>query len=136
MEIQNECEATVAVFVAVIGIDGKLTEFEIDKISGVLAQCRRFSNYDLNHSLRRVFHLKEQYSIEDLIRMAVPLIGDDFIKTFYAVLCDVLCSDGRTSDTDIELLAMVALELNLEEDEYLPIAKTFMIRHAWNIHLE
>jgi uncharacterized tellurite resistance protein B-like protein len=136
MTIQNEHEAAVAIFVAVIDVDGNLTEFEIQKISNTLVFCSRFRGFDLKSILPKAFHLKNKFGVVEVIKMAAQFIDTEFAKTFYAMLCDILCSDGKTNDTDIQLMAMVASELKLNEEEYLPIATSFMTRYAWNINVE
>jgi hypothetical protein len=135
MQIQNENEAIVSVLVASVHIDDELTDFESEKIAGILVYCRKFKNLEIIAFIRKALLMKMEYGSIELIRIATPFIEENFIKTLYCMVCDVLCADGDTSETDLQLMATIATELQLSEEEYLPIASTFMTRYIWNIHV-
>jgi hypothetical protein len=136
MSIQSENEAIVAILISAIAIDDELSEFEIDKVSNALGLCIKFKGLELKETFRKVLTLKNEYGSVELIRMSVPYVEEPFMKTLYAIVCDILCSDGNTSDTDIQLMAFVASELHLPEEVYLPIATSFMTRYIWNVPIE
>jgi hypothetical protein len=135
MQVENENEAIVSVLVASVHIDDELTDFESEKIASILVYCRKFKNLEIISFIRKALLMKMEYGSIELIRRATPFIEESFIKTLYCMVCDVLCADGDTSETDLQLMAMIATELQLPEEKYLPIASTFMARYNWNIHI-
>lgn len=133
MYIETENEAIVAVLIAAISIDGELSDFEINKVAQTLAYCRKFQNQELGETFKKTMILNREMGSVELIRAAVPFIEPSFLKTLYAMFCDLLCSDGDTSEMDIQLMALLAGYLELPESEYLPVASTFMARYLWNV---
>jgi uncharacterized tellurite resistance protein B-like protein len=135
MKIENENEAIVSILVASVYIDDELTEYESEKIASILVYCRKFQDLEIIAFIRKAIIMKMEYDSIELIRRATPFIEENFLKTLYCMICDLLCADGKTSESDIQLMAMIATELQLSEEEYLPIASTFMARYIWNIHV-
>lgn len=135
MKIENENEAIVSVLVASVHIDDELTDYESEKVASILVYCRKFQNLEIIDFIRKALIMKMECGSIELIRTATPFIKENFLKTLYCMVCDLLCADGNTSESDIQLMAMIANELQLPEEEYLPVASTFMARYIWNIHV-
>lgn len=134
MLIQNEQEAVGLLLYSAIGIDGELTDHEAKKISNMLVFCSIFRGHNIQDITRKYFTYQSQYNPVDIIEASTSYISEPFKPTLFAMLCDLLCSDGNTNDTDIALLGMVANKLQI--DDYLPIATTFITRYAFNYNIE
>jgi hypothetical protein len=135
MKVENENEAIVSVLVASVHIDDELTDYESEKVASILVYCRKFQNLEIIDFIRKALIMKMEYGSIELIRMATPFIEGNFLKTLYSMVCDLLCADGHTSETDLQLMAIIATELQLPEEEYFPIVSTFMARYIWNIQV-
>lgn len=134
MQIQTEQEAAGFLLYAAIEIDGKLTDHEIGKISNTLVFCNLFKGHDLKAITQKYFVYKNLYDSVDIIDHSTSHISEVFKPTLFAMLCDLLCSDGNTNETDIALIGLVANKLQIED--YLPIATTFVKRYAFNYDIE
>ena len=135
MKIENENEAFVSVLVASVHIDNELTDYESEKVVSILVYCRKFKNLEIIDFIRKALIMKMEFGSIHLIRMATPFINENLIKTLYCMICDLLCADGNTSESDLQLMGMMATELQISDEEYLPIASTFMARYIWNIQV-
>ena len=135
MEILNEQEAAAVILYSAIEMDGELTEFETGKISNTIVFCSKFKGADFKRLVAKFFYLKTIHNHVDLIKISIPLIQEDFKKTLYARICDLLCSDGNTSDLDINLMSLIASYMGIPNEESVPIATSFMQRYAWNYHV-
>lgn len=132
MQILNEQEAAAFMLYSAIAVDGILTEHETKKVASIIVFCKKFKGVDFNQLVAKFFQLQKLKSPVEIIELAAPLIQDDFKKTFFAIICDLLCSDGKTNDLDISLITVFGSELRLSKEDYLPIAYAFMDRYAWN----
>ena len=132
MLISNEHEAAAFLLYSSIAIDGELTDHELGKVANIIVYCKKFQGVDLKSLITKFFLLKATKQPLEIIEQAAPLIPDDFKKTLFAMLCDLLCSDGETSQLDINLFVLVGNSLKLPKDDFLPIAYAFMDRYAWN----
>lgn len=132
MEILNEQEAAAFILYSVIAIDGELTDYELDKISNIIVYCKKFQGMDFKQLISKFFILKALKSPLEIIEQSAPFIQDNFKKTLFAMVCDLLCSDGETSELDINLLVVIGGTLKMPSDQFLPTAYAFMERYAWN----
>src|SRR5688500_5027861 len=135
MNMLTEQEAAVCIFYTAVSFDGNLTDFEIHKVSNTLVTCRKFEGLDFKEVLAKYFDLKSKFSDIELLKHAARYVTEDFKKTLFAMICDLLCSDGETSDTDVNLMIFMAGHIGIEEEYSTPIANTFMLRYTWNYQI-
>lgn len=132
MEILNEQEAAAFMLYATIAIDGVFTDFEFNKVANILVFCKKFQGVDLKLIGSKFFIMKSVKQPLEIIEQAAPFIQEDFKKTLFAMICDLLCSDGETSELDINLMVLIGGALKLPNEKLLPTAYAFMERYAWN----
>ncbi|MFW8594397.1 tellurite resistance TerB family protein [Cribrihabitans neustonicus] len=126
-------DCLVAVMVAVSASDENIRTSELVAIQSAVNMLPVFADYDMDRVSRvsrTVFDLFEQ---EDGLEALFGLIRDDLPErlheTAYALACDVAASDGKLADTELEFLAEVRYELNIDRLHAAAIERGARARH-------
>jgi tellurite resistance protein len=127
-------DCLVAVMVAVSASDENIRTAELVKIQSAVNMLPVFANYDIdriNRVSQTVFDLFEQ---EDGLDALFGLIREDLPErlweTAYALGCDVAAADGRLAETELEFLAEVRYQLNIDRLHAAAIERGARARHV------
>lgn len=126
-------DCLVALMVAVSASDSNIRTAELVKIQSAVNMLPVFADYDIDRMTRisnTVFDLFEQ---EDGLAALFGLIRDDLperlYETAYALACDVAAADGKLAETELEFLAEVRYELNIDRLHAAAIERGARARH-------
>ncbi|MFW8636540.1 tellurite resistance TerB family protein [Cribrihabitans pelagius] len=126
-------DCLVAVMVAVSASDENIRTSELVAIQSAVNMLPVFADYDMDRVSRvsrTVFDLFEQ---EDGLEALFGLIREDLperlYETAYALACDVAASDGKLAETELEFLAEVRYELNIDRLHAAAIERGARARH-------
>ena len=127
-------DCLVAIMVAVSASDENIRTAELVKIQSAVNMLPVFATYDidrLNRMSQTVFDLFEQ---EDGLDALFGLIRDNLPErlheTAYALACDVAASDGLLDESELEFLAEIRYELNIDRLHAAAIERGARARHV------
>jgi len=127
-------DCLVAVMVAVSASDENIRTSELIEIQSAVNMLPIFANYDIDRIKRMsqtVFDLFEQ---EDGLDALFGLIRDNLPErlheTAYALACDVAASDGKLAESELEFLAEIRYELNIDRLHAAAIERGARARHV------
>ncbi|MEM6680052.1 MAG: tellurite resistance TerB family protein [Pseudomonadota bacterium] len=126
-------DALIAVMIAVAAADEKITDSELDWISGTVNQLPVFENFD-NDRIRNVSALvadllEEEDGLDALIGLVEDALPDHLRETAYALACDVAASDGAVDETEMKLLEMLRYDLRVGRLASAAIERGARARH-------
>ena len=126
-------DALIAVMVAVSAADQRMTDRETASILSIIDLLPVFRGYDRGRIDRVTSTVADLFQREDgldeimgMVRAALPL---HLIETAYALACDVVAADGRAGESELQLLAMLRDELNLDRLTSAAIERGARARH-------
>lgn len=127
-------DCLVAIMVAVSASDENIRTSELMEIQSAVNMLPIFANYDIDRIKRMsqtVFDLFEQ---EDGLDALFGLIRDNLPErlheTAYALACDVAASDGKLAESELEFLAEIRYELNIDRLHAAAIERGARARHV------
>jgi len=127
-------DCLVAIMVAVSASDENIRTSELIEIQSAVNMLPIFANYDIDRIKRMsqtVFDLFEQ---EDGLDALFGLIRDNLperlFETAYALACDVAASDGKLAESELEFLAEIRYELNIDRLHAAAIERGARARHV------
>ncbi|KAE9628305.1 2-dehydro-3-deoxyphosphooctonate aldolase [Parasedimentitalea maritima] len=127
-------DCLVAIMVAVSASDENIRTSELMEIQSAVNMLPIFADYDIDRIKRMsqtVFDLFEQ---EDGLDALFGLIRDNLPErlheTAYALACDVAASDGKLAETELEFLAEIRYELNIDRLHAAAIERGARARHV------
>ncbi|OUS33206.1 2-dehydro-3-deoxyphosphooctonate aldolase [Rhodobacterales bacterium 56_14_T64] len=127
-------DCLVAIMVAVSASDENIRTSELIEIQSAVNMLPIFANYDIDRIKRMsqtVFDLFEQ---EDGLDALFGLIRDNLPErlheTAYALACDVAASDGKLAESELEFLAEIRYELNIDRLHAAAIERGARARHV------
>ncbi|EBA18694.1 hypothetical protein RSK20926_13264 [Roseobacter sp. SK209-2-6] len=126
-------DCLVALMVAVSASDENIRTAELVKIQSAVNMLPVFGDYDIDRVQRvsrTVFDLFEQ---EDGLEALFGLIREDLPErlneTAYALACDVAAADGKLAETELEFLAEMRYELDIDRLHAAAIERGARARH-------
>jgi tellurite resistance protein len=126
-------DALVAVMVAVSVSDETIRTVELVTIEEQVNHLKVFAGYDIDRMRRvsqTVFDLFEEEDGLDalfgLIRQALP---ERLFETAYALACDVAASDGKLGETELQFLAEIRYQLDIDRLHAAAIERGARARH-------
>ncbi|MEM7496582.1 MAG: tellurite resistance TerB family protein [Pseudomonadota bacterium] len=126
-------DALIAVMIAVAAADEKITDSELDWITGTVRQLPVFGGYDTDR-IRNVSGmvadlLEEEDGLDALIGLVEDALPDHLRETAYALACDVAASDGGVDETEMKLLEMIRYDLRVGRLASAAIERGARARH-------
>jgi hypothetical protein len=136
LTIETEQEAAVAMLFSCVMYKHKnLTQSQIDQLSRIVVLCSRFKGTDLNNLTIKAISLQAHQDSKTIIEQSAPFISEEFRETLFAMICEVMTSNGSIDDKDSEVLGMVALYLQIPVERMRIILTAFLIRNKWNVQI-
>ena len=126
-------DALVAVMIAESASDEDITNSELMSITRIVDHMPIFATYDsarIKTVSQIVFDLFEEEdglsALFGLIREALP---EELYETAYAMACDVAAADGRLRQGELEFMAEIRYELNIDRLHGAAIERGAKARH-------
>lgn len=126
-------DALVAVMIAESASDEDITNSELMSITRIVDHMPIFGKYDsgrIKAVSQVVFDLFEEEdglsALFGLIREALP---EELYETAYAMACDVAAADGRLHQGELEFMAEIRYELNIDRLHGAAIERGVRARH-------
>lgn len=128
---QQDC--LVALMVAVSASDENIRTAELIKIQSAVNMLPVFADYDIDRLTRISKTVLDLFEQEDGLEALFGLIREDLperlYETGYALACDVAAADGNLAETELEFLAEVRYELNIDRLHAAAIERGARARH-------
>jgi len=126
-------DALVAVMVAESASDENITNSELMSITRIVDHMPIFADYDsarIKTVSQVVFDL---FEVEDGLDALFGIIRDglpeELYETAYAMACDVAAADGRLRQGELEFMAEIRYELNIDRLHGAAIERGARARH-------
>ncbi len=126
-------DALVAVMVAVSISDATIRTSELLTIEGIVDHLPVFAGYDadrIKNISQTVFDLfEEEDGIDALFGLIRGTLPDRLHETAYALGCDVAAADGRLRQTELQFLAEMRYQLEIDRLHAAAIERGARARH-------
>ncbi len=126
-------DALVAVMIAESASDENITNSELLSITRIVDSMPIFAGYDDTRVKRVAQVVFDLFEVEDgldalfgIVREALP---EDLYETAYAMACDVAAADGRLRQGELEFMAEIRYELNIDRLHGAAIERGARARH-------
>ncbi|MCK4862339.1 MAG: tellurite resistance TerB family protein [Rhodobacteraceae bacterium] len=126
-------DALVAVMVAESASDENITNSELMSITRIVDHMPIFADYDSGRIKTVSQVVFDLFEVEDgldalfgIIRDALP---EELYETAYAMACDVAAADGRLRQGELEFMAEIRYELNIDRLHGAAIERGARARH-------
>ena len=126
-------DALIAVMIAESASDEDITNTELMSITRIVDHMPIFAEYDPGRFKTVAQVVFDLFEIEDgldalfgLIRDALP---EELYETAYAMACDVAAADGRLRQAELEFMAEIRYELNIDRLHGAAIERGARARH-------
>jgi len=127
-------DCLVAIMVAVSASDENMRTAELVEIQSAVNMLPVFADYDIDRIKRMSQTVLDLFEQEDGLDALFGLIRDNLperlFETAYALACDVAASDGRLNATELEFLAEIRYELNIDRLHAAAIERGARARHV------
>ena len=136
LNIENEQEAAVAIlFSCATYKNHNLSQAQIDQLSRMLVLSAKFKSNNLNDLTIKALSLQSKQDSQAIMEQAAPLISEDFRETLFAMVCEVVTSEGTIDESKSEILGMAALYLKLPVERMKMMVTTYLVRNKWNVQI-
>lgn len=136
LTIENEQEAAVAIlFSCAMHKNKSLSQSQIEQLSRMLVLSTRFKGANLNDLSIKALSLQSQQVSQSIIERSAPLISEEFRETLFAMICEVVTSEGVIDETKSEILGMAAMYLHMPVERMKMMLTTYLIRNKWNVQI-
>ncbi|AZV79487.1 2-dehydro-3-deoxyphosphooctonate aldolase [Parasedimentitalea marina] len=126
-------DCLIAIMVAVSASDENIRTSELIEIQSSVNMLPVFADYDIDRIKRMSQTVLDLFEQEDGLDALFGLIRDNLperlFETAYALACDVAASDGRLNETELEFLAEIRYELNIDRLHAAAIERGARARH-------
>jgi hypothetical protein len=136
LTIENEQEAAVAILFSCAMYKNKsLSQAQIEQLSRMLVLSTRFKGANLNDLSIKALSLQSQQDSQSIIEKSAPFISEEFRETLFAMICEVVTSEGVIDETKSEILGMAAMYLQMPVERMKMMLTTYLIRNKWNVQI-
>ena len=115
----SPAEALIYVMVTVAAVDREITEVELQRIGSMINELPVFRHTDSNWLGREAQDCGKLLAKPDGVRRVLALVAEalpeHLHETAYALAAEVAASDLAIKDAEMDFLAMLADELELDE---------------------
>ncbi len=126
-------DALVALMIAESASDEDITNSELLSITRIVDHMPIFAEYDPSRTKQVAQVVFDLFEVEDgldalfgIIRAALP---EMLYETAYAMACDVAAADGRLHQGELEFMAEIRYELNIDRLHGAAIERGARARH-------
>jgi len=126
-------DALVAVMIAESASDENITNSELLSITRIVDHMPIFADYDSSRTkqvAQVVFDLfEEEDGLDALFGIVRAALPETLYETAYAMACDVAAADGRLRQSELEFMAEIRYELNIDRLHGAAIERGARARH-------
>ena len=126
-------DALVAVMVAESASDENITNSELMSITRIVDHMPIFADYDSGRIKTVSQVVFDLFEVEDGLDALFGIIRDglpeELYETAYAMACDVAAADGRLRQGELEFMAEIRYELNIDRLHGAAIERGARARH-------
>ncbi|RYZ45906.1 MAG: hypothetical protein EOO14_25185 [Chitinophagaceae bacterium] len=134
LAIENEQEASVAILLScMIGQDQHEIDHQFRHLTLMLAASQKFQHHSFEFMVKKAMSLLAAYGNKAVIEFCAPFIPDNFKETLFAMTCELLTGNGELTETESEVLGIVALCLGISIELMRVMIATFLMRNRWNV---
>ncbi len=73
------------------------------------------------------------YGSKNVIEYCAPFIPDNFKETLFAMICELVTTDGELSAAESEVVGVTAVFLGIPIELMRVMITTFLMRNRWNV---
>lgn len=126
-------DALVAIMIAESASDESITNSELLSITRIVDHMPIFAEYDSNRIKavsQTVFDLfEEEDGLDALFGIVCEALPDYLYETAYAMACDVAAADGRLDQRELEFMAEIRYQMNIDRLYGAAIERGARARH-------
>ena len=126
-------DALIAVMVAESASDENITNSELLSITRIVDHMPIFAGYDPSRIKTVSQVVFDLFEIEDGLDALFGIVRDslpeELYETAYAMACDVAAADGRLRQGELEFMAEIRYELNIDRLHGAAIERGARARH-------
>jgi hypothetical protein len=134
LAIENEQEASVAIILSCMTgqQDQEVIDAQFRHLSRMLLQSLKFKGWSLEVLAEKAMPLLATYGSKNVIEYCAPFIPDNFKETLFAMICELVTTNGELSEAESEVLGLAALYLGISIELMRVMVTTFLMRNRWN----
>jgi len=135
LAIENEQEASVAIILGcMIGQQNQdLIDAQFRHLSRMVLLSAKFQGYPLESLVEKAMPLLAAYGNKNVIEYSASFISEAFRETLFAMICELLTTDGELTAAESEIVAIAALHLGISIELMRVMIATFLMRNRWNV---
>jgi uncharacterized tellurite resistance protein B-like protein len=99
----------------------------------MLLLSEKFGQQELQPLAEKAIVLLKTFGSRTLIEHSAPLISESFRETLFAMVCELMTSDGELMEQESEIVGLTALYLGVSIELMRIMLATFIIRNRWNV---
>lgn len=126
-------DALVAVMIATSASDENMRTAELVTIQRIVNHLPVFAGFDDDHltSVSQIVLdlLEEEDGLDALFGIVRAVLPERLFETAYALACDVAASDGKLGESELQMLAEIRYELNIDRLHGAAIERGARARH-------
>lgn len=132
--INNEQEAAVAILFGCLRHSGKpVYNHQIEHLSRMLLLSEKFGGFELQPLAEKALPLLKTFGSRTVIEHSAPLITESFRETLFAMVCELMTTEGELAEIESEIVGLTALYLGVSIELMRIMLTTFIIRNRWNV---
>ena len=131
--INNEQEAAVAILFGCLRHSGKpVYNHQIEHLSRMLLLSEKMDGFELQPLAEKALPLLKAFGSRTVIEHSAPLITESFRETLFAMVCELMTTEGELAEMESEIVGLTALYLGVSIELMRIMLTTFIIRNRWN----
>lgn len=129
----NEQESLTAILLAAVAADGNISDEEIadfNSIANKVKLLQNMSGQQFKSVIDRFFGILRREGADHLLALGVEGLPEQYHKGTFAIVCDLLFSDGRIEKEEEMLLEKFKEKLNIDNDTALNIVSVIAMKNS------
>lgn len=135
LAIENEQEASVAIILScMVGQQNQaVIDAQFRHLSRMMSLSLKFHGYPLEGLAGKAMQLLAAYGSRNVIEYSAPFIHENFRETLFAMICELMTTNGDLSVAESEIVGLTALHLGISIELMRVMIATFLMRNRWNL---
>ena len=113
--------------------DQHLIDAQFRHLSRMLALSSKFKGHSLEKMAEKAMPLLAAYGSKNVIEYSASFIPDNFKETLFAMICELVTTNGELTETESEVVGVAALHLGISIELMRVMITTFLMRNRWNV---
>ena len=135
LAIENEQEASVAIILSCMTgqQDQHLIDAQFRHLYRMLSLSLKFRGHSLEFLAEKAMPLLATYGSKSVIEYCASFIPDNFKETLFAMICELVTTNGELTEPESEVVSVAALYLGISIELMRVMIATFLMRNRWNV---